>query len=85
MLCCGGGVHNQTLMHALQACAAPVRVGTVEQENVESDAVEAITFALLARETLRGTPANLPSVTGAAHPVILGKIAPGNRFRGLML
>jgi anhydro-N-acetylmuramic acid kinase len=85
MLCCGGGVHNQTLMTALQTCVAPMRVGTVEQENIESDAVEAITFALLARETLRGTPANLPSVTGAAHPVVLGKIAPGNRFRGPML
>jgi anhydro-N-acetylmuramic acid kinase len=39
--------------------------------------VEATAFAWLARETLQGRPGNLPGVTGARHPVVLGAIYPG--------
>ena len=38
------------------------------------DAKEAIAFALLADRTMHGLPGNLPSVTGAARSVVLGKI-----------
>jgi anhydro-N-acetylmuramic acid kinase len=38
------------------------------------DAKEAIAFALLARATMRGEPANVPSVTGARKSVVLGVI-----------
>jgi anhydro-N-acetylmuramic acid kinase len=80
---CGGGVRNQTLMTLLQKRFAPLPISSVERFNIASDALEAITFALLARETILGKPSNLPGVTGASHPVILGKILPGSRFRGL--
>jgi len=80
---CGGGVKNQTLMTLLQQRFAPIPISSVERFNISSDALEAITFALLARETILGKPSNLPGVTGATHPVVLGKIVPGNRFRGL--
>ncbi len=80
---CGGGVKNQTLMWLLQQRFDPVPISSVEQLNIASDALEAITFALLARETILGRPSNLPGVTGATHSVVLGKIIPGDRFRGL--
>jgi len=40
------------------------------------DAKEAVAFAILARETIRGACGNVPSATGARRPVVLGKIIP---------
>ena len=81
---CGGGVRNPVLMNLLQERLKPLPIAPVEKFHLSSDALEAVTFALLARETLLGKPSNLPTVTGAAHPVILGKIIPGNRFKGIL-
>jgi anhydro-N-acetylmuramic acid kinase len=41
---------------------------------MNGDAKEAIAFAVLANETLLGKPSNLPSVTGAQRPVLLGSV-----------
>ncbi|HRO24120.1 MAG TPA: anhydro-N-acetylmuramic acid kinase, partial [Promineifilum sp.] len=41
---------------------------------LDPDAIEAMAFAWLARETLAGRPGNLATVTGAAGPRILGAI-----------
>ena len=38
-------------------------------------AEEAVAFAVLANECVHGHPNNLCSVTGAAHPVVMGKIS----------
>ncbi|MBM3985494.1 MAG: hypothetical protein FJ296_07385, partial [Planctomycetes bacterium] len=35
---------------------------------------EALAFALIGDATLRGEPANVPSVTGARRAVVLGKL-----------
>ena len=43
---------------------------------LDPDFIEAMGFAWLARETLAGRPGNLPAVTGAAGPRILGAIHP---------
>jgi anhydro-N-acetylmuramic acid kinase len=41
---------------------------------VAPDAKEALCFAVLAHETVNGTPTNLPSVTGASARALLGVI-----------
>jgi len=49
-----------------------------EDFGISSAAKEAIAFALLGHATLCGVPANLPAASGAAHPVVLGKIIPAS-------
>jgi len=76
ILICGGGARNVTLMKTLARELAPRRVATTAEEGVPVEHVEALAFAWLARETLAGRPGNLPSVTGAAGPRVLGAIYP---------
>jgi anhydro-N-acetylmuramic acid kinase len=79
----GGGAHNACLMAQLAAFLPSVAVCTSSEYGVDLDAKEAIAFALLAYETLRSRPANLPSATGAKRAVVLGTITPGNKRRRL--
>ena len=58
---------------------APLPHGVVEPTDVhglDADFVEAMAFAWLARQTLAGLPGNVPSVTGAAGPRVLGTVHP---------
>lgn len=72
----GGGARNPTLMRGLAQRLAPVAVESSDAMGIDADAKEAIAFALLGYETLRGRPANVPRVTGARHARVLGSIAP---------
>ena len=72
---CGGGAHNQTLHNRL-AALLPGAVQTTNVLGVDGDYLEAIAFAWLAQQTLHGQAANLPLVTGAKHPCVLGAIYP---------
>ncbi len=72
----GGGAYNPTLMRMMEERMAPIPVKRHEDYGLSSDAKEAVAFAVLANETIHGLPANLPSVTGAVRPVVLGKIIP---------
>lgn len=78
VLICGGGAHNQTLMRRLAALLPDTAVESTAHYGLDPDWVEAVAFAWLARQTLAGQPGNLPAVTGARHPVVLGGIWPGN-------
>jgi anhydro-N-acetylmuramic acid kinase len=71
----GGGALNLTLMHHLGDLLAPIPVATTDALGVDPKAKEAIAFAVLANETLFGHPGNVPRVTGAAGPRVLGKIS----------
>ncbi|MGE0472354.1 MAG: anhydro-N-acetylmuramic acid kinase [Nitrospirales bacterium] len=73
----GGGVRNKRLMVELEDRFAPVSLKTMEAYGSHSTAFEAQAFAILAYQRIQGVCANLPSVTGARHPVILGTISPG--------
>lgn len=72
----GGGAHNKTLVKLLKDGFPNTVVRISDEYKLPADAKEAVAFALLGNETLCGSPANIPGATGAAHPVILGKITP---------
>jgi anhydro-N-acetylmuramic acid kinase len=83
LIACGGGSRNPTLLNHLQRSLPASRLLTADEAGFPARAIEATAFALLAYLTAKGLPGNLPSVTGAARPVVLGKIIPGLGFRGL--
>ncbi|MBN1125544.1 MAG: anhydro-N-acetylmuramic acid kinase [Sedimentisphaerales bacterium] len=77
VILCGGGARNATLVKMLQKELPAISITTTSEFGIEFDAKEAISFAILAYATIRGMCNNVPSATGAAQPVILGKIVPG--------
>ena len=70
----GGGSRNPTLLRFLQEALPEVTVQTQEDLGLDSDAKEAVAFAILANEALFGISNNAPSATGARHPVVMGRI-----------
>ncbi len=71
---CGGGAHNQTLLNRLSGSLADCGIQTTDTLGIDGDYLESIAFAWMAQQALHGKPANLPLVTGAKHPCILGAI-----------
>jgi anhydro-N-acetylmuramic acid kinase len=76
VLVCGGGVHNPRLLQRIAARLPGMLVESTAAHGVDPDLVEAMGFAWLARQTLASRPGNLPSVTGARGPRVLGAIYP---------
>ena len=76
MYLCGGGTHNQTLAARIATLSDPARVASTAELGIDPDWMEAMAFAWLAHQCLHGRPANLPEVTGAKGPRILGAIYP---------
>ncbi|MBI3043949.1 MAG: anhydro-N-acetylmuramic acid kinase [Betaproteobacteria bacterium] len=73
---CGGGANNRALLGRLSALLPGRRVATTAALGIEPGHVEALAFAWLARRALRHEPGNLPAVTGARGPRVLGAIYP---------
>ena len=77
---CGGGAFNGSLMQgieaALKAASHPALVTTTAALGVSPMHVEALAFAWLAERFDRRLPGNLPAVTGARGPRILGALYP---------
>lgn len=71
----GGGSMNPVLLAFIAECLPGCEVLTNEQLGLDSGAKEAVAFAVLANETLYGLANNAPGATGAAHPVVMGKIS----------
>ncbi|MDR6730789.1 anhydro-N-acetylmuramic acid kinase [Delftia lacustris] len=76
LLVCGGGAFNTQLMQRIAALLPGVAVDTTAARGLPPQQVEAAAFAWLARQALLGLPGNLPAVTGARGPRILGAIHP---------
>lgn len=73
---CGGGAHNQ-LLHRIIASHLPgLHLAGTDDLGIPADWVEAVAFAWLAKQCMEGKPGNLPAVTGARGPRILGAIYP---------
>lgn len=72
----GGGAKNATLRRRLAERLGGGELLDHGHFGIPDAAKEALAFAILARETFRGRPANVPSATGARRPVVLGKIVP---------
>jgi anhydro-N-acetylmuramic acid kinase len=72
----GGGAHNPQIMGLLAALLPESRVQTSAEYGIDPDAKEAVAFAVLAYESWRRRPSNLPSATGARGAVVLGKLSP---------
>lgn len=73
---CGGGAHNRELHAHLQRALPQCHIQKTETLGIAADWMEAIAFAWLAQQALHLRPGNLPAVTGAKHPCVLGAIYP---------
>lgn len=76
LIVCGGGAFNHHLLQRLQARLPLLRVSTSDLHGLPPLQVEATAFAWLARQMLARQAGNLPSVTGAAGPRVLGALYP---------
>ena len=63
-----GRQHEPTLLTHIADCLPGCEVMTNEQLGLDSNAKEAVAFAVLANEAMYGQPNNAPGATGAAHP-----------------
>lgn len=77
IILCGGGCKNRFLVRLLRNFLAPIKLIPIEKYGkIPYQAKEALSFAILANETLSGREGNIPQATGARHPVIVGKLTP---------
>jgi anhydro-N-acetylmuramic acid kinase len=72
----GGGARNVRLLERLRERLNSRCVLRSDEVGIDADMKEAMAFAMLGYETLRGRPAGLWRVTGARYGTVLGSIAP---------
>ena len=72
----GGGVHNPQILAHLTGLLPGYTILSSAEFGINPDAKEAVAFAVLAHQTWRRKPGNLPSATGARHTSVLGAITP---------
>ena len=70
----GGGSRNAYLMKRLQQRMLETTISSTESRQLDADYKEAIAFAILAYWRICDIPGNLPSVTGATRPCLLGEL-----------
>ncbi len=70
----GGGARNPTLKKMIAQAFPGRTILTQEDLGFNSDAKEAVAFALIGRQTMKHLPGNVPSATGAKQAVPLGSI-----------
>jgi anhydro-N-acetylmuramic acid kinase len=81
LIVCGGGVRNTALMNLLKVKAQyllknSLEITTSDSVGIDPQLVEGLAFAWLAWAHKEKRPANLPAVTGAKGPRILGACYP---------
>jgi anhydro-N-acetylmuramic acid kinase len=73
IILCGGGARNKTLVKMLKQ-ETNSKILFTDDFGINSDAKEAVSFAILAYATIKGSANNVPSATGAKKAVVLGKV-----------
>lgn len=73
---CGGGARNPLIMHYLSEFMPDKRVCSTDVAGLNTQEVEGAAFAWLAKQFMERRPGNLPAVTGARGPRILGALYP---------
>ncbi len=76
LIVCGGGALNGDLMQRLARQLPGVHVCRSDERGLEVMQVEAAAFAWLAWGHVHRVPGNLPAVTGARGPRVLGALYP---------
>jgi anhydro-N-acetylmuramic acid kinase len=73
----GGGAENRTLLRMLseEVSRMGLTLKKMDDFQLPGQAKEAVAFALLAYQTWRREPGNVPSATGAKRAAVLGKIS----------
>jgi anhydro-N-acetylmuramic acid kinase len=74
VLLCGGGSKNLYLKQRIRVNLSEIPILTTDEAGVNADFKEAIAFAVLAYWRIHNIPGNLPAVTGAKHPMLLGDV-----------
>ena len=69
---CGGGAHNAMLLQDLAELLPQCQIKTTASLGIHPDWVEAMAFAWLAYAFEQQIPGNVPAVTGASQPLVLG-------------
>ncbi|HLT61338.1 MAG TPA: anhydro-N-acetylmuramic acid kinase [Microlunatus sp.] len=72
----GGGTRNPVLLRRLGELLDGVPLLPSDELGLESQAKEALAFALLGFLGVHGIPGTIPSCTGARHPSVLGSLSP---------
>jgi len=72
----GGGARNPALLAGIAAALPGSAVDVSSAHGIDPDAKEALAFAVLGYELVRGRAAGRPSVTGARGARLLGALAP---------
>lgn len=73
VILCGGGAYNRSLYAALQRCLpGAVSLLTTQELGWAPEHIEALGFAWLGWQYLNNKPGNVPEVTGARGPRVLG-------------
>ncbi len=72
----GGGAYNKYITKRLKEELKNIKISLHEDYGIKSKLKEALAIAFLANETINGNPNNIPNVTGATKPVVMGKIVP---------
>ncbi len=77
VIACGGGTRNDALMRQLSD-RLQRKILMTDEFGIDPQWVEPMAFAWLAMQTLSGRAGNLPDVTGAEGPRVLGTVHPGS-------
>ncbi|MGB9729175.1 MAG: anhydro-N-acetylmuramic acid kinase AnmK [Thermoprotei archaeon] len=72
----GGGAYNKYIVSRLKEELKHIKISLHEDYGIQSKLKEALAISILANETLNGNTNNIPNVTGATRPVVMGKIIP---------